>query len=75
MDNIESYNKSYSELKYAIRENFSFNWSNIQDDSVLRNILRDRKWAEDDISRFINVDKHWVTAVHNFVSTSPYTAC
>ncbi|MFL6400108.1 MAG: winged helix-turn-helix transcriptional regulator [Nitrososphaeraceae archaeon] len=72
MDNIESYNKSYSELKYAIRENFSFNWSNIQDDSVLRNILRDRKWAEDDISRFINVDKHWGTAVHNFVSTSPW---
>ncbi|MFL6424303.1 MAG: hypothetical protein ACJ71R_12030, partial [Nitrososphaeraceae archaeon] len=35
-------------------------------------ILRDRKWAEDDISRFINVDKHWGTAVHNFVSTSPW---
>jgi DNA-binding HxlR family transcriptional regulator len=36
MINIKSYNKLYSELKNAIRANFTFDWSNIKDDSVLR---------------------------------------
>jgi DNA-binding MarR family transcriptional regulator len=73
MSNIESYNKSYLELKDAIRANFTFDWSNIKDDSVLRSILRGRGWAEDEIARFIDVDKRWGTAAHDFASTSPWS--
>lgn len=73
MRNIKSYNKSYSELKDAIRSNFSFDWSNIKDDSVLKNILRHRRWADYDISRFVDIDKRWGTAPHDFAYTSPWS--
>jgi DNA-binding HxlR family transcriptional regulator len=42
MNNIESYNKSFLKLKDLMKEKFSFNWVNIQDDMVLANILRAR---------------------------------
>jgi DNA-binding HxlR family transcriptional regulator len=73
INNIATYNKLYSELKDAIIRNFSFDWSNIKDDSVLRNILRGRGWAEEEIARFIDVDKRWGTAAHDFASTSPWS--
>lgn len=73
MQNIESYNESYSKLSSAIIKNFSFDWSKIKDDSVLRNILRGRGWAEDDISHFINAGKQERTGVHDFASISPWS--
>lgn len=72
MENIESYNKSYWELYDVMVKNFGINWSNIKDDFVLANILRDKKWTEDEIAEFIIIDKYKPRAIHEFQCNCPW---
>ena len=58
MKSIEDYDRSYSELKAEYRKHFNFQ-SKPKDNTILKNILKNRGWREDEIGYYIIAHKTW----------------
>jgi hypothetical protein len=72
IENIGNYDRSYSELKAAYREHFSFQ-SKPKDNTVLANILRSRRWTEQEIGYYLINQKTWPHGDYGFQYKSPWT--
>jgi hypothetical protein len=71
IENIENYDRLYSELKAAYRKHFSFQ-SKPKDNAILAKILRIKGWREDEIRYYIIDHKYSPHGDYGFQYKSPW---